>query len=136
MIVRTILPGIGEIRGTVVQCLTQTYARPDESIYAAPKEHGHLRVRFTLPWEREVELRQHRMETWLDCADNGMTKLVASYAEVPAKDCETVSATLEELETFSCRGYQTRNSERMLGDKKLNDIGEKLEGIRRQLNKR
>ncbi len=62
--------------------------------------------------------------------------MVGSHVEVPAEDCETVTATLEELETFSSRGYQTQNSERMLGDKKLDDIGEKLEGIRRQLNKR
>jgi len=136
MIVKTKIPAIGEIQGVVVKCLTRSYARPDESIYAAPKERGFLQVRFTLPWERESELRQRGLPTFLDCVDEGRTRLVGSHVEVPAEDCETVTATLEELETFSSRGYQTRNSERMLGDKKLNDIGEKLEGIRRQLNKR
>lgn len=137
MIVRTKIPAIGEIRGVVVQCRTQSYTDHDDTTFGGTtREHGHLRVRFTLPWEREPELRRYGMEAWLDCADNGMIKLVASYAEVRAKDCETVTATLEELEAFSSRGYQTRNSERMYGDLKLDGIGEKLQGIQGQLNKR
>ncbi len=87
MIVRTKIPAIGKIQGVVVHCLTRSYTRPDESIYAAPKERGCLQVSFTLPWEREAELRQHGMETHLDCADNGLTKLVALRVEVPAEDC-------------------------------------------------
>ncbi len=135
MIVRTNFQGIGEILGLVTQCTRRFYADLDEPGSMA-RDRGCLRVRFTLPWERESELRQRGLPTFLDCADEGRTRLVGSHVEVPAEDCETVTATLEELETFSSRGYQTQNSERMLGDKKLDDIGEKLEGIRRQLNKR
>ncbi len=134
MIVRTNLQGIGEIQGMVTQCTRRFYADLDEPVSMA-RDRGCLQVRFTLPWEREAELRQRGLETHLDFADEGRTKLVASYAEVEDRDCEILDASFEELQTFDSKDYRTKNSKDMLIDRRyenisrnLQDIGEELHG--------
>ena len=62
--------------------------------------------------------------------------MVASYAEVPAEDCETIQASDEELDTFSSRGFQTQNSERMLGDRKLDNALAEVRSMREELRKK
>ncbi len=133
MIVRTKIPAIGEVTGEVVQCSRRHHSGHDEM-----KEGGFLRIRFTLPWERSEELRMCGLNNYPDYSDTkeGLKRLVASYCEVEDRDCEIISASEEELETFKAKGYEKQNSGRMLFDRRSESISQELKSIRADLEKK
>ncbi len=138
MIVRTNIPAIGEIRGEVVQCSRRHYSRPDEPFGGATREGGFLRIRFALPWERSEELRVCGLDAYPDYSDTkeGLKRLVASYYEVQDQDCEMISASKEELETFQAKGYETQGSGKMLFNRRSESISQELKSIRADLEKK
>jgi len=96
------------------------------------------RFLFTLPWERSEELRMCGLNAIPDYSDTkeGFKRLVASYCEVEDRDCQMISASKEELETFRVKGYETQNSGRMLFDRRSESISQELRSIRADLDKK
>jgi len=137
MIVKTNIPAIGEVTGEVVQCSHRYHSRPDEPI-GETREGGFLRIRFTLPWERSEELRMCGLNAYPDYFDTkeGLKKLVASYCEAEDRDCEVISASEEELETFKAKGYETQGSGKILFNRRSESISQELKSIRAELEKK
>ncbi len=135
MIVRTKIPAIGESMGVVVQCSRRSSL---DQLTSKMGEGGYLRIRFTLPWERSEEVRRCGLNAYPDFSDakEGLKRLVASYCEAEDRDCETISGTMEELEIFQAKGYETRNSKRVLFDRRSESIVQELKSIRADLDKK
>lgn len=126
MIIRTELAGNNYVKplliqGEVVEGFGRTYARPEESVGLAKKTPT-LRIRFTLPEERREELRNRGMDTFLDYNAKENKRMIASYAEVPASECEIVDASLKELNEFKSKNYQTKNLKELWYDMEISDI--------------
>ncbi len=124
MIIRTELAGNNYVKplliqGEVVEGFARTYAQPEESIGLA-RNVPTLRVRFTLPEEQREELRNRGMEIYLDLKEG--KRLVASYAEVSASDCEILDASFEELNEFKAKNYETKNLRELWTDREIADI--------------
>ena len=121
MIIRATLPANSrvlplEVEGSLLEIIPHRYANDVR-----------LKLRFTFPEEREEEIRKRGLRVLPGYDEKERKRLVVSFAEVPAENCEILKANLQELTEL--RKYcEVKNSKEMWIDAELADIRKNMRG--------